>query len=190
MAIDIPQILLGQGGNIIQDGRCNDQAWAGALSTDLGQGVTLLSMHDHDRVYLCVIPPMGSLGTMDLFIKAAADPIVDLHISAQVGERTAAEFGWPDYNWYNFIDWYGTPVPFNGLKEADDGKTRPQFQGDTSREIVIEKRKFAASRWRVRFEVRALGPDRKGRVVFPSNTGDLDPNGWAVLDTYRSAPQD
>lgn len=172
---------VGLGSNILQDGHCREEAWAGAKPTDLGNGVTLLAMQDDMRAYLCVIPPKGSLGTMDLYVAAGKGHIVDLHVSAQVGERTLTTSGWPDYQWNNFVDWYGTPVPFMGLTSSQAGTVQPQFEEDTDRELAIEKRKFGAGPWRLRFEVRALGPNRTGRVVFPAGTSETDSANWLTF---------
>ena len=170
---------------LLLDARCDRAEYRDAARHDFGGGVTLLARHDADFVTLCLTLPSDSLGTMDLYIQGRDGALHNLHVSAQLGERTRSTAGWPAWNFGNQRRWYGPAVAFRGFAVGDDGQRRVDFAPSVGREIQIERARFGPGPWRVRFEVRALGADRNGAVIFPAGSTDSDPAGWAQFDFDR-----
>lgn len=125
---------------VLLDGRCDAAEYAKAERRDLGQGVTLHAVHDEHFITLCATLPPDSLGTMDLYLQAPeGGPTTNLHISAQVGERTYAEGEDPEWQWGNHQGWYGPPVAFSGAAVRPDGTPRVTFADARGREIRLSK---------------------------------------------------
>ena len=166
---------------VLIDTICDAAEWAGAARTRLTETSDLLSMQDATSVYLCVTLPPESYGTMDLYIKGPAEsPPVNLHASAQVGERQQTATGWPEWTFGNHRLWYSPPVAVTGA-EVVDGRARMSFTNVAGREVAIEKRKFGAGPWRFMIEIRALGADKRGSFRFPSAGNPEDVSTWSTL---------
>lgn len=167
---------------ILLDGRCDEAHWQSATATPIGADVQLLVMANSDYVYLCIPLPAQSLGTLDLFIGHGAGPPVNLHVSAQTGERTRSAEGWPEWSGFNNYDgWYGPPVAFAGFAQQSDGSRTPTFANSAARELQIERARFTGNEWRIALQLRALNADRNGGLDFPSNADIDDPSTWATL---------
>ena len=168
---------------ILLDGRCDPAEYAEAESRDLDHGVVLHAVHDAHFVTLCATLPPDSLGTMDLYLQSpAGGPITNLHISAQVGERTYREGQDPPWVWGNQSGWYGPPVAFSGTVRRTDGTPRATFADSTGREIRLSKARFGSGPWKMRMELRALGPGKANVARVPTVEGD-----WTVLRLRPSA---
>jgi hypothetical protein len=180
------ELAAGMAGRVLLDGRCEADEWARAGRLDLGRGATLLMQETTEDVFLCLRGPAGGLNTLDLYVVSPRAPTpADLHVSAQVGERVLTPAGWPDWQWRNQQGWYGTQVPFAGVTTVD-GQMRPDFATGTDRELQLSKARFGPLPWRVRVELRTMGADRKGSVIYPDGTKAEDPTGWLVLTPARS----
>ena len=169
------------GGPILLDGRCEADEWARATRHPASPGREVLLQEDARFVYLCITLPPDSFGTIDLYVLPQGESAPwNLHASAQLGERRRSGQDWPEWTWGNHQGWASPAVPFRGMKDVE-GKTRPDFGVVKDREIQIDKERFAGARWKVMFELRALGADRKGSLVFPAGALVDDPATWAVL---------
>lgn len=161
---------------VLLDGRCDPSEYAQAEARDLDHGVALYAMHDEHFVTLCARLPADSLGTMDLYLQPQdGGPITNLRISAQVGERTYREGESPDWAWGNHTGWYGPPVAF-GTTRTPNGSSRATFADASGREIRLSKARFGNGPWKMRMELRAVGPGRANTVRIPTKEGD-----WTVL---------
>lgn len=95
---------------VLLDTRCDDAEWRDASRTAIGNGTELWMQQNATFVYFCVPLPPDSYGTMDLYVQSAATTMpVNLHASAQVGERQKTAAGWPDWAFGNQRDWYSRP---------------------------------------------------------------------------------
>lgn len=170
---------------ILLDTRCGDVEWSGAARVPIAPGSELWALEDSSTLYLCVTLPPESYGTMDLYVLAVgAGAPVNLHASAQVGERTKAEGAWPEWRFGNHEGWYSPPVAVTGASVVD-GRARMTFSNTAGREVAVLKSKFGPGPWRFRLEVRALGADKRGSLRFPEGASNDDPSTWAVA---RLAP--
>ena len=180
-------IRVPQGGPVLLDSRCDESEWGSASRTAIGENATLLAQQDARTVYLCVPLPPDSYGTIDLYILPAdATQPTNLHASAQVGERQRTASGWPEWTFGNHRGWYSPPVALANATVVD-GRARLTFGAVPAREIAIEKTKFGGVRWRLMFEIRALGADKRGTMRFPVDASPDAIDSWATLD-HAAAP--
>lgn len=162
---------------VLLDGRCDPSEYARSESRSLDHGVIFHAMHDEDFITLCAELPPDSLGTMDLYLQSPdGGPITNLHISAQVGERTYAEGEDPEWIWGNHRGWYGPPVAFSGTAVRPDGTARANFADAKGREIRLSKARFGKGPWKLRLELRAIGPGKANNLRIPPAEGD-----WTIL---------
>lgn len=169
-------------GPILLDGACTEPAWRSAAVTPIGGGLELKAMADANFLFLCIPLPPQSFGTLDLYLDDAAAAPVNLHVSAQTGERTRTDEGWPEWTGFNNYDrWYSPPVAFSGFQAAPDGTSAVGFADSAARELQLDRARFSAERWRIAIQVRALHADRSGAVDFPASVDINDPASWAEL---------
>jgi len=162
---------------ILLDGRCDGAEYSGAARQDLGHGVTLQVLHGRDFINFCASLPPESLGTMDLYLQApSGGEIINVHVSAQVGERTYQEGEDPAWEWGNHHGWYGPPVAIRGSELRPDGKPRVTFKDATGREVQLSKARFGSGPWKFRYELRAIGPQQGITVRLPPGE-----NEWVTL---------
>ncbi len=166
---------------LLLDGRCEGNEWRSAARTPLGDGLELLIQQNATQVKLCVTLPSESYGTMDLYIGSQTVPMpINLHASAQVGERQRTTTGWPEWTFGNQRQWYSPPVALSRATVVD-GRAQLTFGSVAAREVVIEKDKFGRGPWRLMLEIRALGADKKGSTQFPAKASTDDPSTWAIV---------
>lgn len=179
-----PSLIVPTGSPPVLDGRCEEAAWERAATLDLGQGAILMALHDAERVYVCVRPTSQGLGTLDLNLATANGEVINLHVSAQVGERVLGADGhWPEFEWRNNDGWYGVPVPLSGFANG-----RPEFARGTAREMALDKARFGPLPWRIRIDMREVGAERASGVVFPAGAAEMEPEGWLMMDAGRQEP--
>lgn len=166
---------------VLLDGRCEGDEWRRAARTTIRDGMELLLQQNATQVMLCVPLPADSYGTMDLYVGSRSVPIpINLHASAQVGERQRTVSGWPEWTFGNQRGWYSPPVALSRAAVVD-GRAQLTFGNVMAREVVIDKEKFGGGPWRVMIEIRALGADKKGSLQFPTGASADDPAGWAIV---------
>lgn len=167
---------------VLLDGRCEGDEWRRASRAPIRDGMELLLQQNASQLMLCVPLPPDSYGTMDLYVGSRTVPIpMNLHASAQVGERQRGVSGWPEWVFGNQRDWYSPPVALSRAT-VTDGKPRLTFGAVMAREVVIDKSKFGNGPWRLMIELRALGADKQGSAQFPAAATSDDPAGWAIVD--------
>ncbi|MGE0596236.1 MAG: hypothetical protein AB7P07_07720 [Hyphomonadaceae bacterium] len=170
------------GGPILLDGACSEPAWSDAETTPIGEGLELKAMADADYLFLCIPLPPQSLGTLDLYIDSGSGAPVNLHVSAQTGERTRGEEGWPEWSGFNNYDrWYGPPVAFAGFTAQSDGTRALTFADSAARELQLDRSRFGGDVWRVALQLRALNADQTGTLDYPVNADIDDSSTWAEL---------
>ena len=163
--------------SVLLDGRCDPSEYAHAEARDLDHGVEFFAMHDDHFITLCAKLPPDSLGTMDLYLQSPeGGPVTNLHVSAQVGERTYAEGDDPAWRWGNHQGWYGPPVEFRGTGLMPDGKPRASFANPSGGEIRLWKARFGNGPWKLRMELRAIGPGKANMIRIPKAKGE-----WTIL---------
>ncbi|HYE87439.1 MAG TPA: hypothetical protein VEA16_13850 [Vicinamibacterales bacterium] len=166
---------------ILLDGRCEGDEWRNGSRTRLRDDMALLLQQNASQLLLCATLPPDSYGTMDLYVGSRTAPLpINLHASAQVGERQRTTTGWPEWTFGNQRDWYSPPVALSRATVVD-GRAQLAFGAVEAREVVIEKRKFGNGPWRMMLELRALGTDKRGTLQYPPAASADDPATWAIV---------
>lgn len=160
---------------ILVDGKCTDATWRRARSHDMGQGATVKFAADRDFVWLCIIPPPESFGSVDVYLRDTAGALHNLHSSAQLGERLRGADGWPGWTWWNNRDWYGNPVYTYRKRDGEFG-----FRPSEGREMQIARSRFPGRTWTLMIDLQAIGPNNV-QTMFPAGAKVDDPSTWATL---------
>ncbi len=169
---------------ILMDGRCSDEAYASSTTLTMASRSTLHLLEDERYLYVCIAYPPDSWGAGDLYFIAPEDgAILNLHVSAQKGERKQnADGTWPDYIWENNRDWFGNVVVMRWNQE--DGFTC--CHPSSARELQISKRKIADTDGRIYMMltmsvIMTEAGTRDGRLAFPENASLDNRASWADL---------
>jgi hypothetical protein len=174
---------------VLLDGLCPEAEWRGAARVALDATHELMLMHDAEFAYACITGPADEHLTLDLYLLGTRkDPPLNLHASAQVGERMRGAHGWPPYEWWNHRDWYSPAVPFTGVAGEGDER-RPQFATGKPRELQVRRARFGDGPWRA---MLAVGGKRAADgswqpLVFPPGAKDDAPDGWSEWSFGASA---
>ncbi len=168
---------------LLLDGRCEAAEWRHAARHAVTDRIALRLQQDARYLYLCVTSPEDSMNTLDIYLQAADRPeLMNLHASAQVGQRVRSDAGWPEYQWWNHDGWYSPAVPFTGM-QRDGERTQARFKPGVAREVQIDKARFGAYPWRVMFQIGGER-DAEGHWInrsFPADASEDDPSGWLML---------
>lgn len=170
-------------GPVLLDGLCPTSEWTAASRTDLGQGVTLLAQKDAAGTHLCLVLPPQSLGAFDLFIAPASGQPINLHSSAQVGQRRRGSDGWwtDPFVWGNHSGWYAPPVRTTDFEALPDGRRAVAFADSPFREMTLTPAVTGAGPWRLLVKIYAVGPDRGVTVGWPRQGDENRPETWAEV---------
>lgn len=169
---------------VLLDGLCPEGEWALAKRVELGGGATLLAQADASFLSFCVLLPPESAGAMDVYVDGLLDPPVDLHLSAQVGERTMTEAGtWPEWAGFgNHQGWFGPPVRFNVTGRTPLGERTVVFQPSASRELQLSSRRFGDGPWKIMIQLHAVGPGMANEIVWPKGAKADTPETWGGVE--------
>ncbi|MBL8519975.1 MAG: hypothetical protein JNK75_04820 [Betaproteobacteria bacterium] len=143
-----PELKVPAGRAVLVDGRCEAEEWAGAATIPLGSGALLRAQQAGEYVYLCVQPAAPSRFGVDAYFARTGQPVLNLHVSAKLGERVAGEKGFPDWAWWNNVRWTGNPTRPNRFD-------RPDFQADEAKELQIHRTRLAGAGLRMMLEVHS-----------------------------------
>lgn len=175
---------------VLLDGRCDRDEYHQAAVVEIGPEQVAYLMRSGPFAALCVPLRPPGLGTLDLYLVTPGQPVpINLHVSAQVGERWRVGESWTAEAWWNHQGWAANWVPFEGF--AGEGENRrARFGSSSARELLLDLGRFGFGRWRYRLEVRHVtGADGVERdLVYPSESSTLSPAGWAELE-FDGAPE-
>ncbi|HET7537473.1 MAG TPA: hypothetical protein VFJ90_13520 [Candidatus Didemnitutus sp.] len=150
------------------------EEWRGAGKIELPGGAQLWVMQNNEYIFLCVKAPKPAVFGVDLFIADATGKIVDLQASAFLGERTAEAGKWPEWKWWNNVDWTATIVPYD-LKDG-----RPDFRPTYGKEFQLSKHRFNGKNYLLRLAYQ-FGRDG-APLTFPVGAPEFDPVNWFPLN--------
>lgn len=165
------------------DGRCDDAEWASASKRELGQGLQLQTLQDKRSVYLCITNPAQGQTTFDLYLETK-DGRINLHSSAQVGERVWNGRDWGRWTWRNHVDWFSPAVPIDRLVGSE-----LFFAPAPYRELQLQKSRFGDGPWRFMLEIRQIRTGERSVVTFPTDADPSKPETWAALGSKAAKPR-
>jgi hypothetical protein len=173
---------------VMTDGILEAEEWEDAYELAMG-GTALLMVKEH-RGHVFVGVDCGSLGkpfVVNLYLKAPGAEILQLHASAQLGERVLAVEGEedPPWVWGNSSGWYANEVRWNQpMAESlvaegfsrDEAQRRALFPYDGF-EFQLKRSKLHGAEWLMRIEIRH-SPDYDTPLVYPEGTDAKSTEGW------------
>ena len=168
------------------DGVCDEDAWDQTPHFDIGGGATLDWLQDENYLYMCLSITEGSYGTFDLYYLDPSDgQPVDLHVSAQIGERKLVDGVWPDYLWWNNTAWTA-----NNIEMQYTDNKRSGFVEPAGHELQANLLKLANDKGEITLmlHVRALMSEdgtRSGNTAWPNGAKVDDPATWTTLHVTR-----
>jgi hypothetical protein len=160
---------------VMVDGHFSAKEWEDAAEIAMPESIRLYFKQSGDFVYVCVRLPKGGSGFTDLYLSTPERPAVNLHASAKLGERVLTDNGWPEWTWWNNVDWVAN------VSRVDSFEKR-SFLPEDVREFQIRRSRFPGGRWLVRFEVSVAVKDDYRAVAFPEGTNSKTKKGWLQLD--------
>lgn len=130
-------LLVPKGRPVLLDGRVDGAEWDDAARADLAGGARLLLKHDATYVYAAVVLPAPQLFGVNLYVAPldTGSAYLNLHASARLGERVGSTSSWPEWQWWNNVDWAANVTRFNG------------FEGQRFLPDVVKEFQIAIARW-------------------------------------------
>lgn len=169
-----PPVHLPNGKPVMIDGRLEKDEWADATVVDFPGLARLYGKKSTEYVWLAIEFTGAETGALDLYLAPGDGGIYDLHASAKLGERKLIGGKWPDWTWWNNTGWVANVSRVESFE-------KPSFLPANVREYQIQRSRFPAKEWKVRFEfLTPAEPDWK-TTPYPPGTTNTDPKGWLVL---------
>jgi len=165
---------------ILLNGRCDEPQWMKAAEVRMSNDSRVLLLHDRDYVYFCAVPAPGDGAAFDIFV-GHEDRTIQLHVSAQVGERLLVGNAEPPWDWNNHKGWYGIPTPLVALERGPDGRTHARYLQESDRETAVSKSRFGRLPWKVRLSVTSFGQGKAHSAEFPVSSTLDSQAGWVEL---------
>lgn len=190
--ITVPE---GNGRPILIDGIFTPGEWDDALAVDLRPDLRLHLKKTAGFVFLGVeyskTDARAFHDSVDVFISPDGTSIRQLHVGAQLGERTLNGTPGldddPPFDWGETSDWYGNESRWSE-RNVDvlmkQGQTRPEAQAQSffrsdGYEIQIRQAKFGSNEWRLGLRTYRLAD--KAREFHPRGASATSTAGWFRL---------
>ncbi len=154
------------GKQVLLDGKCEEREWEEAKEIDLGQGNKLMLRQSGEFAYFCVQLAKESRFGLDLFIASEGKPVLNLHASAKLGERTLTESGWPAWQWWNNSKWTA-----NVMRGVDFEKR--EFLPDRAKELQVHLTRLGRKPFQLMLQIHS-----DQTISFPADAKPEKPGKW------------
>lgn len=168
---------------VLVDGQLSAGEWEDAAVVPVADGVRLLFRQVAGHVYLAVDVPDRVPRPVDLYLQAEGGMPVQLHASAQLGERDLPPAGWapgePAFCPGNPVGWVASVARVDAERPEDlpfAARTHPA----DGVEIQLLRSRFPGRIWRLAVHVGAFTGSRDA-WLWPAGA-TADPRSWAVID--------
>lgn len=155
---------------VMIDGKFNPAEWDDAIKVKLSDSLMLHFKQDHHYIYWCLqgMFQKPALRGVDFYITNNST-MINLHTSAQLGERTFTNMSYGGWIWWNNDSWVATvsrPV------------TASSFLADEAKEFQLHKSRFSNRSIRLMLSIAA--PDIL--PAYPSDATTTSSLKWLLLD--------
>jgi hypothetical protein len=151
------------------DGRLEPSEWTDARKLELAPGHNLHLKQHQGYVLIAYEQLQAASFSVDLFVKSGDDPIVNLHASAQLGERTMLPDGtFPTWKWRNHTAWTSHVL----ARAGKDG-----YEEQSAKEFQIRRNKFPGKRWLLHIQI-----NEDAAQVYPAGATLADTATWIAID--------
>jgi len=165
----VEPIKVPSGKHVLLDGKCEEREWEEAKEVDLGQGAKLLLRQSGEYAYFCVKLAKEARFGVDLYFAIEGNPVLNLHASAKLGERSLGEKGWPAWQWWNNSKWTA-----NVGRGADF--ERREFLPDSAKELQIHLSRMSRKPVQMMLQIQS-----DQTISFPVDAKPEKPGNWLVL---------
>jgi hypothetical protein len=158
--------------SILIDGFFLEEEWGDAHALKVSDSLTLYFKQDRDNIYWCLRGHhrVKQLASVDFYFMKGKT-LVNLHVSAKLGERVFNGTDYGEWNWWNNRDWVA-----NVLK-LDVPETRTFFR-DECKEFQVRKSFADGNGSRLMFTMYF---PKNLETRFPSNASESDSEHWITL---------
>jgi hypothetical protein len=156
------------GGPVALDGQIAPGEWSDGIRL-LPEGFELLIKASGSDLLLAVRFDEPQAAGVDLFVDTRSGGILNLHASAQVGERGISGGGWVPWAWGNNRRWASHATS----RDPATGR----FPEQEAREFRIERMLLPDAQVRLRVSVHG-----RREIVWPPASDEFDPGSWAPLN--------
>lgn len=168
---------------VLVDGQLSAGEWEDAAVVPVADGLRLLFRQAAGHVFIAVDVPGRVSRPVDLYLQAEGGLRVQLHASAQTGERDLPPAGWapgePAFCPGNPVGWVASVARVDAGRPEDlpySARTHPA----DGVELQLLRSRFPGRRWRLAVYVGGF-TGSEGDWLWPAGaTGD--PGSWAVLE--------
>jgi hypothetical protein len=161
---------------VMIDGKLAAGEWDDAKQFNLGDAARVCVKESNGFVWLAIEVLKEETFTADLYVATDDGRVTDLHSSAKLGERVAANGKFSDtWTWWNNDRW----VANYSRVDSWDSRT---FMPEKVREFQIARSRFPGKRWRIMFGLMTPAPNNWTSIVFPPSAKDTDPSNWITLE--------
>jgi hypothetical protein len=157
------------GKHVLLDGKCEEREWEEAKEVDIGQGAKLLLRQSGEFAYFCVKLAKEARFGLDLFFAIEGKPVLNLHASAKLGERSLGEAGWPAWQWWNNSKWsanVGRGVDFE----------KRDFLPDSAKELQVHLSRMSRKPVQMMLQIQS-----DQTVSFPADAKPERPGNWLTI---------
>ncbi|MEW6732456.1 MAG: hypothetical protein AB1489_14095 [Acidobacteriota bacterium] len=164
---------------IMLDGKFSQDEWKDALEKPISDNVKLYFKQSDEYLLICVRMPTRITGVVDLYVSPSNKSIINLHASAKLGERLLENGVWPEWKWWNNVDWVANVARVESFQKTE-------FLPEDVKEIQIRRAKFSATAWQMMFEISLIaGQNIDKKILFPTSTSNVKSANWLTIDLSK-----
>ncbi len=172
-AAPVPELQIARGAPVTLDGRIDDVEWRDAATLSIGGGYRLHAKLAGDNVLIALRYPEPTFVGVDLYVDTPNGSLLNMHASAQIGQRHPQGDQWTPWNWGNNAGW--------DSHVTERTPDRTSFVRQQGREFRISRALLAGPAFRLRI---ALNDERT--LIWPAGTAQRGTSGWARLSLPSS----
>lgn len=190
VTIHVPK---GSGNPVLLDGIFSEGEWNDAMKVPMNDSITLYFKKYRGHFYLGVYTPVYAISVPNAFFQLNDSTILQLHVSAQLGERLLKPGSADDedsgFNWGYSDGWYANESRWdqnrrNYLIDSLGQDNSEAFEMSMfpreGTEIQILQSKLQSDSLKFRIEI-LIPPEYDGHNHFPSGTKIKNTEGWTTL---------
>jgi hypothetical protein len=155
--------------SVFIDGHFQEDEWSDAASVKVSDSLTLYFKHDRENIYWCLRGHHrpAQLASVDFyFLKGKS--LVNLHVSAKLGERLFDGKDYGEWNWWNNREWVAN------VTKLDVPETRKFFR-DECKEFQVRKTFSHKNQARLMFTIQF---PKNLETRFPVEASETKPDRW------------
>jgi len=158
--------------SVMIDGRFEPREWEKAAKMKVNDSMNLYVKQDAENLYFCIhaATPAPAVLVVDIYL-TLNNQLLNLHASAQLGERTWQQNTYGPWVWWNNTGWMATVARIDKFAER-------KFHRDEAKEFQLRKERFKDKEIRMMFD---MGFPQSMIMKFPAAADTTNTSGWLHL---------